>query len=204
VTGGDHILGDPAELAALYLTGALEDDECATFEAHLVARCPDCERELRALTPVFEALARLAPPVTPSALSRVVTLAAANESLGELSEQQMQGVGELVAAVEESLPDLLHAARDWEPYSIEGMYVRPLRFDGERQRVTALVRLAPGTQMPPHQHDQGEQCVVLHGELAIGHHCLRAGEYRYWKPGEPQPAQSSEDGCLLLVSSPLD
>ena len=76
--------------------------------------------------------------------------------------------------------------------------------NGEENHVTALVRLTPGTNFPPHQHDQGEQCVVLYGELAIGERSLPPGEYRYWKPGEPQPAQSTEDGCLLLVSSPLD
>ena len=111
--------------------------------------------------------------MTPSAMSRIATLARANESLGELSALQMEGVAELVSAVEQSLPEVLAAADDWEPYSIKGMYVQPLRFDREENRVTALVRLTPGTHFPPHQHDQGEQCVVLYGELAIGERSLR-------------------------------
>ena len=37
--GGEHELGDPAEWAALYLTGAHEDSERAAFEEHLTAGC---------------------------------------------------------------------------------------------------------------------------------------------------------------------
>jgi anti-sigma factor ChrR (cupin superfamily) len=58
--------------------------------------------------------------------------------------------------------------------------------------------------LPAHTHAEGEQCVVLHGELSIGEERLSAGEYRYWKPGESQPRQTAEHGCLLLISSPLD
>ena len=110
----------------------------------------------------------------------------------------------LAAEVEKNLPELLQAAQKWRPISIEGVVLQRLGFDPDQRRITALVHMAPGSSLPAHTHDEGEQCVVLHGELAIGDRRLAPGQYRYWKPGETQPQQTTEHGCVLLVSSPLD
>ncbi len=131
-------------------------------------------------------------------------MARANDKLGELSPQQVEGIVALAAEVERKLPELLHAAQNWHSISIEGVLLQKLGIDHAERRIAALVRMAPGSSLPAHTHDEGEQCVVLHGELAIGDHCIVAGQYRYWKPGEAQPRQTTEHGCLLLVSSPLD
>ncbi len=202
----DHesLWGDPAELAALYIAGAMSDDERRTFEEHLTAGCAMCDGELQALDEVVASLARLVEPVEPSDVSRLITVATANHVLGAPSPEQVRGIADLVATVEGSLPEILAAARDWQPHAIPGLSVQTLEVDRPRRRVTALLHAEPGTSFPPHVHDDAEQCIVLHGDLTIGNERLTVGNYRYWKPGEPQPQQVTEEGCLLLVSSPID
>jgi anti-sigma-K factor RskA len=56
---------DFAELAGLYVLGALSEAERKAFEAH-ASSCAACTAEIRALTPVSSALAHLAPSETPS------------------------------------------------------------------------------------------------------------------------------------------
>lgn len=58
-------MGDPAELAALYVSGAMSVDEHAAFEAHLTQGCAQCQEELEALEAATAALASLAPAVEP-------------------------------------------------------------------------------------------------------------------------------------------
>jgi anti-sigma factor ChrR (cupin superfamily) len=204
VKGEEHTIGDSAELAALYLAGAMSDDERAAFEAHLVAGCAACDREMLALDSVFAALGEATDAVAPSATARIAALARANESLGELSPEQVAGVRALAAEVDKSLPELMEASQEWRRLELDGIALQRLGHDRAAKRITALVRMAPGSSLPGHAHDEGEQCVVLHGELSIGDRVLRAGDYRYWKPGEAQPRQTTALGCLLLVNSPLD
>jgi anti-sigma-K factor RskA len=56
---------DFAELAGLYVLGALSEAERKAFEAH-ASSCAACAAEIRELTPVSSALAHLAPSETPS------------------------------------------------------------------------------------------------------------------------------------------
>ena len=44
-----HPIGDPAELTALYVAGAMTSEEIAAFEAHLADPCERCAAELNAL-----------------------------------------------------------------------------------------------------------------------------------------------------------
>lgn len=202
----DHesLWGDPAELAALYTAGAMTDEERRTFEEHLAAGCVLCDAELQALDEVVASLAGMIPPTSPSEVSRLIMLAKVHDVLGEPSPEQVQGIAELVATVEQGLEEILAAARDWQRLAIPGLSVHTLEVDRQKRRITALLHAEAGTSIPPHVHEDAEQCVVLHGDLVIGDEHLRVGDYRYWQPGEPQPAQSTEFGCLLLVSSPID
>ena len=148
MTGHEHTIGEPVELAALYLAGAMTDQERAEFEAHLSAGCAACDREMLALDPLFAALGNSNDAVVPSAAARIAALARADEKLGELSPQQVEGVAALAAEVEKNLPELLQAAESWRPISIEGVLLRKLGIDHDERRITALVRMAPGSSLP--------------------------------------------------------
>jgi anti-sigma-K factor RskA len=62
------------QVAALYVLGAGASPERTAFEAHL-ASCDECAAEVRALTPITEALARAVPPAEPAAAVRTDLLA---------------------------------------------------------------------------------------------------------------------------------
>src|SRR4029077_15255305 len=97
---------------------------------------------------------------------------------------------------------LAAAATPFEPTSIEGIDVRRLFVDEGADRVTMLIRMAPGTAYPAHRHGGVEECFVLEGDLEIGEEFeMNAGDYQRMDGGSAHPLQSTRGGCLLLLSS---
>jgi anti-sigma factor ChrR (cupin superfamily) len=72
-------------------------------------------------------------------------------------------------------------------------------------RVTMLVRLAPGAEYPPHRHAGVEELHLLDGELWIDERRLQPGDYSRAEPGTADQRVWSETGCTcVLVTSPRD
>lgn len=91
---------------------------------------------------------------------------------------------------------------DFEPTDIEGIAVRRLFVDEHAERVTMLVRMAPGTAYPAHRHGGSEECYVLAGDLSVGNDLtLHSGDYQRMDSGSLHPVQSTREGCLLLIAS---
>jgi anti-sigma factor ChrR (cupin superfamily) len=86
----------------------------------------------------------------------------------------------------------------WETIA-PGVERKVLRFDKARQRVTFLVRGAPGARFPSHAHDDDEECYVLSGDLSFGPLTLRAGDYHLAVPGVAHPVGTTAGGCMLLM-----
>ena len=77
--------------------------------------------------------------------------------------------------------------------------------DSQRDRVSMLVRLAPGVDYPPHTHAGVEELHLLHGELWIDQRKLHPGDYNRAEPGTSDARVWSETGCTcVLVTSPRD
>jgi anti-sigma factor ChrR (cupin superfamily) len=201
----DHSLGEPAELAALYLTGALPSDQRAWFEEHLRAPCEACRAEVAALVPAAAALATAAEPLTPDPRTRDAVLAraaaeppraGAPSPLRRHLGAQRQGEG---AAL------LVRRAADaaWEPADVPGVLVRTLFVDPDKNQFTALVRMRPGAAYPAHLHSGPEECLVLEGDLRVGDEVLRPGDYQRAPAGSRHGVQSTEQGCLILITSSL-
>ena len=93
------------------------------------------------------------------------------------------------------------AAAEWKPGSVAGVSVKVLRRDKDTGEATSLVRFAPGTRFPAHNHPAGEEVFVLEGEVLIGRDRLKAGDYLYTPPNSTHAA-SSEHGCVFLVMLP--
>lgn len=74
-----------------------------------------------------------------------------------------------------------------------------LHAEPARKQQTALWRLKPGANFPPHGHRSDEECLVLSGSVAIGSHRLRAGDFHYMYAGAKHPPITTEDGALLLI-----
>ena len=77
-----------------------------------------------------------------------------------------------------------------------------LYFDPQTRRETSLWRLQPGAEFPSHVHTGVEECTVLEGDLIIGRHLLRKGDFHMAAPGSEHQNASSQLGALLLISAP--
>ena len=106
-----------------------------------------------------------------------------------------------VVALGSDLVNSLASQGEWEPTGVPGIEARRLLVDGRRERVSMLVRMAPGSSFPAHVHNGDEECYVIQGDLQVGDLTMRAGDYQFAPAGTRHPMQSTEQGCLLLLAS---
>src|SRR5437868_70312 len=168
-----------AELVCAYAMQALPSREVAAVEAHL-SSCPQCRRELEMLRPIIDSFASWPTDVLRPAASLQRRLA------------------HRIAAETGGNP-VLPATRKWsEPEWEEvapGIFCKLLATDTEKDRVSMLVRLAPGVDYPPHTHAGVEELHLLDGELWIDEKKLFPGDYNYGAPGAGDERVWSETGC---------
>ena len=178
-----------SELLFLHAVRALPSSEARAVEAHLSA-CSVCRRELATLRPVVDSFAswsadvvRPATPLWPRLAQRIA------DDTGDVP--------------------YLPASREWiEPAWKEvapGISVKLLATDSERDRVSMLVRLAPGTDYPPHRHGGVEELHLLDGELMIDEKKLYPGDYIRAEAQTIDHRVWSETGCTcVLITSTRD
>jgi anti-sigma factor ChrR (cupin superfamily) len=70
--------------------------------------------------------------------------------------------------------------------------------------VSMLVRLAPGTDYPPHRHADVEELHLLHGELIVDEKTLYPGDYLRSEPGTVDHRVWSETGCTCVLLTSID
>lgn len=93
---------------------------------------------------------------------------------------------------------------EWEDVA-PGITCKLLATDAEHDRVSMLVRLAPGTDYPPHSHAGVEELHLLQGELCIDGRKLLPGDYNRAEPGTADKRVWSETGCMcVLITSTRD
>ena len=180
---------DQAERTCAYALQALPADEMAAAEAH-VASCPECQRELESLGPVVDRfVAWPADVLRPSRSLR--------DRLALRIAEETGGVPVLPPVQPWSEPD-------WEEVA-PGIECKLLARDAAADRVSMLVRLAPGAAYPAHTHADTEELHLLDGELWIDERKLLPGDYNYGAPGAGDERVWSETGCTcLLVTSTRD
>ena len=180
---------DQTEVVSEYLLRALPASQVPIVEAHIFA-CSDCNKELATLRPIVDSFVHWQTDVLrPS------------ESLWGRLERRI--------ATETGSEPVLPTTQPWsEPDWDEvapGIYCKLLATDVERQRVSMLVRLAPGVAYPPHRHAGVEELHLLHGELQIDDRKLYPGDYNRAEPGTSDGRVWSETGCTcVLITSTRD
>jgi quercetin dioxygenase-like cupin family protein len=96
------------------------------------------------------------------------------------------------------------AKPEWEEVA-PGISCQLLATDTEKDRVSMLVRLAPGADYPPHRHVGAEELYLLHGELMIDDKKLYPGDYVRAEAGSVDHRVWSETGCTcVLLTSTTD
>lgn len=93
---------------------------------------------------------------------------------------------------------------DWEATSVPGVRRRRLAIDPDLRTETVLVKLDPGARYPEHHHEGLETCYVIEGDLQLEGQALQAGDFQSADVGSTHGEQWSIDGCVLLVTAPLD
>jgi len=178
-----------SDLLPVYVLHALPEEEKNQLEAHIGA-CVECQRELQSLRPVVDAFRSWPAPILRPSRS--------------LWEQLQTRIGEAVG--EGLAPPERRAWREpeWEQVA-PGISCKLLATDTTRDRVSMLVRLAPGTAYPPHRHAGTEELVLLDGELWIEDRLLHPGDYNRAEAGSADSRVWSETGCTcILITSPSD
>jgi anti-sigma factor ChrR (cupin superfamily) len=178
-----------ADLVRAYALQALPSSEVPTIEAH-IASCSDCQGEVESLQPVVNRFVSWPTDVLRPTTSLQTRLA-------------------LRIAEETGNPPVLPTASRWcEPeweQVAPGIECKLLATDTERQRVSMLVRLAPGASYPGHTHAGVEELHLLHGELWIDERQLFPGDYYDAAPGTGDERVWSETGCTcVLMTSTTD
>jgi quercetin dioxygenase-like cupin family protein len=171
------------ESVFLYALQALPAGEMALVRGRL-ATCEDCRHELEALRPTIDSLAAWPTDVlrpSPSVWERLA---------GRIAAETGQ------EPVLSSPPPWAEA--EWKQ-AAPGIFCKLLATDTENNRVTMLVRLAPGTDYPPHRHAGVEELHLLHGELMIEDRKLYPGDYNRAAPGSVDQRVWSETGCTCVL-----
>lgn len=183
-----RIACERTERVAEYALRALPASERLAFEAHL-ENCPECRRELATVRPIVDAFVDWPADILrpPAPLWDRLAERIAPGSGGKTSQEpEARWVGE----------------PGWKAVA-PGISCKLLATDAARDRVSMLVRLAPGTAYPPHSHAGVEELHLLDGELWIEDRLLHPGDYNRAKPGTGDTRVWSETGCtcVLLTSS---
>ena len=185
----DRALCDRVELVCAYALGALPSSEVAAVEAHL-STCALCREEFASVRAITDSFAYWPTDVLRPSESLRARLA--RRIAGEIGQ-------------EPTLPE----GRQWvEPEWEEvapGISCKLLSTDTEKERVSMLVRLAPGVEYPPHRHAGVEELHLLQGELWIDDRKCYPGDYNRAEPGSADKRVWSETGCTcVLITSPRD
>jgi hypothetical protein len=177
-----------ADEVSLYVLGTLSAAEARDLKSHIDS-CETCRGELLTLRPVVDSFV-----AWPTAVLRPsATL------WDQLVTRIAQTDGELPPA-----PPSQWREPDWEEVA-PGISCKMLSSDLHRDRVSMLVRLAPGTEYPPHTHAGTEELHLLEGELWINDRKLFPGDYNSAVAGTADARVWSETGCTcLLITSPSD
>jgi anti-sigma factor ChrR (cupin superfamily) len=178
---------DHSELLFLYALQGLSSSEVPVVEAQISA-CADCRQEMETLRPIIDSLVAWPTDVLrPSA------------SLWDRLAQR-------IAAETGAEPPLPVPQRWAEPAWKDvapGISCKLLATDTEKNRVSMLVRLAPGTDYPPHRHAGVEELYMLEGELIVDDERFYPGDYRRGEAGGVDHRVWSVTGCtcVLITSS---
>jgi anti-sigma factor RsiW len=182
-SGSEH----DRELLCLYALQALPASEVAAVDAH-ISGCSECQQEMETLRLMVD-----------SFISWPTDVLRPSASLWDrLARRIAAETGQEPAA-----PAPLQSAQpEWQE-AAPGISVKLLATDTERDRVSMLVRLAPGTAYPPHRHAGVEELYLLYGELIIDDKKLYPGDYNRGEPGAADQLVYSETGCtcVLLTST---
>ena len=167
--------------AAEYALGTLEGPDRVAFEARLAG-----DHQLSQA--VAEWQRRLAPladfvapePVPPELWTRI----------------------EAAIATTAAFPTIRAEEGSWQRL-VRGVDLKLLHVDAARGYRSFLLRFAPGSTLPAHDHADDEECVMISGEAFIGGMRLTSGDWQLAPRGQRHPPITSPTGGIIYIRSPM-
>ncbi len=171
-----------------FAVGALSVAEAKFFVAHLTS-CTKCSRELDTLRSVMASFVSW-----PSDILR---------PSGSLWDRLSERIGGDAQPPALDAPRAAAARRlEWSEVA-PGISCKVLATDFATDRVSMLVRLAPGVDYPAHRHADVEELHLLHGELVIDERTLQPGDYYRAELGTTDNHVWSPTGCTCVLMTSL-
>lgn len=164
--------------AAMYVLGAMSAEDTANYEQRLAAGCALCQAEIRACENTLAALAAAAPVAPPTGLKERL--------LHQIGQAEDAAVGmEIVRADSDGFLQT----------PMPGVQIRYLK-----GKNTFLVKMAPKSHLPAHDHKYNEQCLMLEGSVSGDGQTAYAGDFVFMPAGSSHKPLYSEEGCLFLIT----
>ena len=177
----------PLDIQALTLAdaiGALDPDERRELDTRLAALPPSVRAEVAHLYDASVDVAASAAGEEPSPRVRDALLAA----IGTPATHT-------IAAADGA----------WVETGVPGVRVKTLAIDRARDRVTMLLKAAPGARYPAHRHSGPEECYVISGSVVVEGRVLHAGDFHHAEGDSDHSEIWTEHGVeVLLVASASD
>ncbi len=96
--------------------------------------------------------------------------------------------------------DFIYAdTSDWIKHEIEGIKVKTLSVNEEKNYVMLMMQLAANTQYPAHHHSGAEECYVLEGDLYAEGKILGPGDFHHAEGGSSHEPLHTKNGCTVLL-----
>ncbi len=180
-----------------YVTEAASPEEAKRLAAGLVVEERLVMQELQILQQVLGSLAHTAPPATPPpSLRDRLMHRVSQDATGDDRESTAEPV-----APPPTPADFVYIREDegvWQDLA-PGISAKFLYTDPNTNRHSAIFRMAPGTQLPPHQHLAVEELLVLDGDCHVAHdRVLRAGDYFRAPAGSRHELTYTEAGTTFF------
>ena len=186
------------EQASLYVLGALTGAEQQAFGAVLrgSAELRDFVFTLQQTTAL---LAMATPFLRPPRELKDKVLRRIETAAGLLNQPAAQHPGVAVA----SLAGLHFLSADdtvgWKQLPVPGAWIKLLSIEQERGYAVVLGKLEPGVRYPAHMNVGPEDLYVLTGDLRVGDHTMRAGDFHHADAGSLHGENYSVEGCTLVA-----
>jgi hypothetical protein len=175
-----------SEWVCLYALRVLPASDVPVVEAQISA-CPDCRQEMTTLRPLIDSFVSWPTDVLRPSVS--------------LWERLAERIATETGAKPMPAPQRWGAEPEWKDVA-PGISCKLLATDAERNRVSMLVRLAPGCDYPSHRHEGTEELYMLDGELIVDDTTFYPGDYRRAERDTVDHRIWSQTGCTcVLVTS---
>ena len=87
---------------------------------------------------------------------------------------------------------------EWETTETKGVYYKSLRYDKTTKAGAVLIRMDAHSSYPEHVHTNGEDFIILQGELIVGDRRYPEGSYVY-SPPKSKHQPRTETGAILFA-----